>query len=716
MPRARALLAALLAAFSPLPAVAQQGPADTTRVRDTVYLTPIAVTATRSPKDVFLTPAPVGVFDRSDIRARAPNTLVDLFRGQAGLDVSGVGLSQVRPVIRGQRGQRILLLADGLRLNNSRRQQDFGEIPGLLDVSMIERVEVVRGPASVLYGSDAIGGVINVLTRTPELPGVHGSGGVRYSSADGQQRAYGAAGGRSGRWGVQLAAAVRGADDYDAPRGDYGNITLASDTRVRDTRGRDWSADAYVGYRLGEGREWFAHYQRYHADTSGFGYVDPAAYAPGDPTVRILYPWQVFSKLSTGLRAADLRLPFADRVEATVYRQENDRRLDFGIVIPTGPGSQIDIDQTNRTDLVTYGLRGELKKTIGARVALTYGVDYFHDRSNNSDSSTTTFVNMGPIPPSTDTVPQVPNATYRSTGVFAQTDWNVLPRLSLLFGARYQQVHAATRSTAGYATPAVRSTDQTVVGAAGAVVRVADAVSVVGTVGRAFRSPNLVERFFNGATPEGFGYQSPNPNLEAETSLNVDFGVRIRTARLYAEGFVFQNDIHDGIRIAPTGDSVQGLPEYRNVNVQKLRFRGIELSGQVRLDAAIMLGAGATWLDSKNVLDPSNPVGETYSSSYRGTIRYDHPGERLFAEYELRANGDRKDVLPSTNPVGATLPGFAIHTLRAGVVVVRNGLHTQRLGIGVTNLGNALYAEFTNVSFFRPEPGRSVFLTYDVTF
>jgi hypothetical protein len=66
--------------------------------------------------------------------------------------------------------------------------------------------------------------------------------------------------------------------------------------------------------------------------------------------------------------------------------------------------------------------------------------------------------------------------------------------------------------------------------------------------------------------------------------------------------------------------------------------------------------------------------------------------------------------------VGATLPGFMIHALRAGVLVVRNGLHTQRLGIGVTNLSNALYAEFTNVSFFRPEQGRSVFLTYDVTF
>lgn len=714
LPRLSSLVAAALVA--PALAAAQQGTPDSARVRDTVTLKPVVVTATRSAKEIFLAPAPVNVFDQSDIRARAPNTLTDLFRGQTGLDVTGVGLSQVRPVIRGQLGQRILILADGERLNNSRRQQDFGEIPGLLDVSTIDRVEVVRGPASVLYGSDAIGGVINVITRSPNQPGWHGDAGARYSSADAQGRLYASAAGRSGRWGYLLGGAVRRADDYKGPGGDYGNITLAGATPVRDTRGRDWSANAYLGYHLGQGREVFARYERYRADTAGFGYVDPAAYSPGDPTIRILYPWQVFSKLSAGIRAGSLALPFADRAEATVYRQENDRSLSFGITIPTGPGSMIDIAQANRTDLVTYGFRGELTKLLAHQVAFTYGLDYFHDRSTNSDSSTTIFVNMGPIPPSTSSVPQVPNATYRSTGVFAQTDWQVAPRLSLLLGARYQHVNAATRATLNYTGPMQNSTDHTVVGAASAVVRVADAVSLVGTVGRAFRSPNLVERFFNGPTPEGFGYQSPNASLKPETSLNLDLGVRVRTARVNAEAFVFQNNIHDGIRIAPTGDSVQGLAEYQNVNLEKLRFRGVELNGQLALRAGFSVGTGATWVDTKNVLDPASPVGNSYSSSYRGTFRYDHPSDRVYVEYELRGNGRRTDVLPGTNPVGASLPAFLVHSVRAGIVVARNGDRVQRLGLGVTNLTNALYAEFSNVSFFRPEPGRSLLLTYGFTF
>jgi hemoglobin/transferrin/lactoferrin receptor protein len=714
MPRSRSILSSLVLLASPLAAQARP---DTAGARDTVYLTPIAVTATRSPKDVFLTPVPVSVLDRADIRARAPNSVGDLFRGQAGLDVSGVGLSQVRPIIRGQRGQRILLLADGQRLNNSRRQQDFGEIPALVDVAGVERVEIVRGPASVLYGSDAIGGVVNVITHSPETPGLHGSGGLRYSAADDQERAYASAGGRFGRWAVQAGAALRGSRDYDAPAGSFGNITLADPTRVNDTGGSDWSMNAYLGYRLSENHELFARLDRYDADTAGFGYVDPAAYSPGDPRIRITYPEQTFTKVGFGYRAAALGSVLADRLEVLAYVQSNNRRLDLDVRIPTGPpGAGIEIDQRNWTDLRTVGARIEAKKLATPALALTYGVDAFRDRSQNTDSSATRFVNMGPIPESVDTTPTVPNATYTSAGAFAQGDLAVAPRFSLILGARYQYVQAATEPTPNVSAPPTTSTDQAVVGAASGVYRLSESVSLIGTVGRAFRSPNLVERFFNGVTPEGIAYQSPNPDLKPETSLNVDLGLRVRHGRVYAEGFVFQNDIRDGIRIAATGDTVNGLPEYQNTNVDHLRFRGVELSGRVRGPAGLSVTGMFTHLDSEDVLDPSNPVGETFSTSYRAALRYDEARDRFFVEYELRGNGDRKDVLPGSNPVGSTLPSFLVHNARAGVTVLRRGLHTQRIGVAVLNIGDELYAEFTNVSFFRPETGRSLLVTYDVTF
>jgi len=475
--------------------------------------------------------------------------------------------------------------------------------------------------------------------------------------------------------------------------------------------------DAYLGYRVAENHEVFARLDRYDADTAGFGYVDPAAYSPGDPTIRITYPAQTFTKLGFGYRGSGLGSVLADRLEVLGYVQNNERRLNLDVFIPVGPpGGGIDIDQRNWTDLRTLGARVEAKKLASAALALTYGVDVFRDRSENTDSNTTRFVNLGPIPPETDMVPTVPNATYTSAGVFAQGDLAVAPRFSVILGARYQYVRAATEPTPNVTAPTATSIDRTLVGAASGVYRASESVSLVGTVGRAFRSPNLVERFFDGFTPEGAAYQSPNPNLRAETSLNVDLGVRVRTARVYAEGFIFQNDIRDGIRIAATGDSVNGMPEYQNTNVDELRFRGVELSSRVRGPAGLSLAATFTHLDSEDVLDSNNPVGETFSTSYRAALRYDDPGDRFFAEYELRGNGDRKDVLPGTNPVGATLPGFVVHNARAGVTVFRRGLHTQRVGVAVLNFTDVLYAEFTNVSFFRPETGRSLLVTYDVTF
>ena len=143
-----------------------------------VIMQPIAVTATRNPKELFVIAAPVSVLDTVALRTIAPNTASDILKGLPGIDVNGVGTNQTRPTIRGQRGQRILLLEDGLRLNNARRQQDFGELPAIVDVNNVSQVEVVRGPASVLYGTDAIGGVVNLRTSdVPSLSAGDGYGG-----------------------------------------------------------------------------------------------------------------------------------------------------------------------------------------------------------------------------------------------------------------------------------------------------------------------------------------------------------------------------------------------------------------------------------------------------------------------------------------------------------------------------------------------------------
>lgn len=697
---------------------------DTTASGKVHRLTPVTVTATRTIKTLFEAPQPVSVIGEMRIREFNPNTVTDLFRAQPGLDVTGVGTNQARPSIRGQRGQRILLLEDGMRLSNSRRQQDFGELPALVDVSSVQRVEVVRGPASVLYGSDAIGGVVNMITRTPEEPGLHGTAGYRYSSADKQSKGVVSLYGRYGQLSFLGGGSYRSTSAYDAPSGTYGEITLADRTSVNDTYVEDYSVDLYLGYDVAPEQRVFAKYERYSADTSGFGWVDPELYDPGSASIEIRYPFQHFDKFTLGYRGNGLGTALADRIDFAGYYQANERELTNDIFIPFGPGMGLDISSLNYTDIRTVGLRIEASKFAWNTVAFTYGADFFQDDTENTDFSVSDFVGMGPPAPDTSDVANVPNASYRNIGAFLQGDIGITSQLTLILGARYQNVNAKTKETPGY-DELWSNSYNSFVGAANAIFQVNDNVSLIGTVGRAFRAPNIIESFFDGPTPEGLGYQSRNDSLKPEQSLNLDFGVRYRDRLFYVEGFVFRNQITDGIRIQETGDSVGPFFEVKNVNVDKLRYVGVELAGDVSLPVGISVGANYTYFDTKDVNDPQNPVGDSYSSKVAGNVRYTHPSDRFWVEYEIRRNGDRKDAFCSTdNPeecasvpaVGLVLPAFTVHNARAGVMLFQRGLHRHRIGLAVTNIGDALYAEFSNASFFRPEARRGVTLTYDLSF
>src|SRR5262245_56107880 len=364
-------------------------------------LAAVTVTATRSQRSTFDTPQAITVLDSSALRAKLPHSAVDLFRDIAGLDASGVGPSQRRPEIRGMRGQRILLLEDGLRLNNSRRQQDFGELPAVAGISDLDRVEVVRGPSSVLYGTDAIGGVVNIISPSaPTTPSgeIHGDVMYRYGSAGTASTPNASLSARFGNLGLRASAAYRDANAYRAASGSFGNITLSDRETVFDSGIRDQSYSLMLGYDLQNRGEIFSRAEWYSAGQAGFGFVDPAKLGQGQPKVQILYPDQDYSRYTLGYRANALSSVFATRAAVTTYVQSHARHLNNYVLVPAGPGATIDSKSYNFTDLATVGGRIELARPITSRAVLTYGVDAFRDRSNNTDSSRTIMTGFGPTP------------------------------------------------------------------------------------------------------------------------------------------------------------------------------------------------------------------------------------------------------------------------------------------------------------------------------
>lgn len=697
---------------------------DSTGARKSTSLGAVTVTATRRATDVQAVPTPVSVLDSAMLRERQPNTAADLLRELPGVDVIGTGTNQARPSIRGQRGQRILLLQDGLRLNNARRQQDFGEIPGIVDVATIQRVEVVRGPASVLYGTDAIGGVMNIITKVPSFaanaPKAGGSLGYRYGSAGELTRGEASLSARAGNFVVLATGAKRDAGNYDAPSGRYGNVHFSDAVTLNNAGVNDKNASVYLGWRYKTGTGAFVRAETYDARNAGFGYIDPALLGGSQTKIQITYPTQSFTKWSTGFSTGVLTgAKVLDKADFVAYRQVNGRDLAQSIFAPFGapyPATAgVDIQTRNHTDLTTSGFRAEATK-IFSRDIIVYGVDYFHDDAVGRDSSQTTVYGFGPPRPKSKNTPSLPAATLSSTGVFLQNDLRLHDRLSLIVGGRWQRVSSDARPTAGLTTIPPGDVQSTGVFATNALFKVTSNLNLVASVGRGFRAPNLVERYFNGPTPEGSAYQSATPDLLPERSLNTDLGLKYRTDRMAVEAFVYRNDIRDAVRIAPTGAKINNLPEYKNVNIGKLRSNGYEATATYLLSRGFMVSANYSKVESSNLLDPSSPVGGTYSNKLVGALGWRPANGRGWVEYTLRRNGEQKDIVAGSSPVGDVLPAFVVHGLRGGTHLFTVGGVRQDLDLQVNNLGNALYAESANAGFFRPEPGRHVVIAIRTSF
>ncbi|MBK8058789.1 MAG: TonB-dependent receptor plug domain-containing protein [Gemmatimonadetes bacterium] len=536
-PSIRLLAVALvLAPAVSSPALAQERKADSTRTLRTV-----TVTATRAPTDVRQVPAPVTVYDSASIREKSPNSAADLLREAPGVDVVGTGPNQGRPSIRGQRGQRILLLQDGLRLNNNRRQQDFGELPALVDVDQIERVEVVRGPSSVLYGSDAIGGVINLITRTPRADGttrVRGNLGYRYSGAGEQQRGDGSLTVTRGAFAFTGSGSLRNAGNYEVPGGSFGNLTLPDGIKLDDSGVRDRSLNLYASWR-GQGRSnaWIRH-DRYVARDAGFGFVEPRILGDTSTRIKLTYPWQAVQKTSTGINLSSLGLPFADRVDLSLYTQGNKRDFDsfVDVYVPTGPGRTAVINSRsfNTTDVGSSGLRLEAAKVL-SRVVFTYGLDAVRDDAVANDSGLLAHDGLwpqsdhqlqhAPFAPPTPTCATSASSS-RATGACTSAS-------PVITGVRYHDVHAETRQTAGLpdSVAGLKANNRTTVYAVNGIYRLTDHVSAVATYGRGLpRAEPHRALLLRGPSTDGTAIQA-NPGLDAETSTNVDVGLRVSVAR-----------------------------------------------------------------------------------------------------------------------------------------------------------------------------------------
>jgi len=470
----------------------------------------VTVTAARQERDTADVPLRTDAFGRDALLQKSPLSVGDALIQAPGVTPVGSGPMQVRPRLRGLDSTRVLVLVDGERLNNARTATDrSGTEVGLIDLNTVSGLEVASGAGSVLYGTDALSGTINILTHQPRfsdgLRFTYGLDGYLSSNENGRRGAV-TLGATGRRFAVQVTAGAEAYDDYRAgaagrdedtsPFYTSGQITnvdtiddnfgfhfntfpdpfnapYARTSAVIPTSGASGkSLNASGVFALTGTQTLQVKYIRREMDNVGFpDFEQPVFFS------RTTLPYNDLDRVSARYEARSLT-PWFTNLKVTGYFQDQRRllRTEFPVQFPVPSPAFFPIN-VYRLNLLTEteqhvqtpGLDLQATFAPARGHLLTAGMMLYTDRSQDSRTNTsqTTIIGnvaMGargpaanvfatpvvPGPASTTHPVRVPDSSFRDVGLFAQDEWAVAAALRLVAGVRVDGYRVSSRATPGY--------------------------------------------------------------------------------------------------------------------------------------------------------------------------------------------------------------------------------------------------------------------------
>lgn len=541
MLRVRPLYAALACMFAAAGASAQEAQS----------LPEVSVTAKGYQSDDAETPVSVGNVGRQQWLDRGAANVGAALRGLPGLSVTSDGAQGQNPVIRGLRRESIVLMVDGMRMNSA---QPAGAIASFMSLGLADRVEVVRGPASVLYGTGALGGAINVILPQARFePGLHVRAGAQFDSASSGLRGSAVANLSEGDHALMLGASAANLGDYRAPGGRVGLTGYDSDSLIGQYRFR---IDASQQLRLS---------LQQHVDRDVWY---PGSAKPGTPpalgTVTVHSPEQKRQLAEIGYRRTGLgEQPL--NFDARVYHQTVERQINAF-------ASALGRDQTDTH--VSFDTNGvDLKADWLAHRShlLSFGVNAWR-----MEASPERYLNNNP-PLFNNHLRNDPFADGRidAAGVWIQDDMR-FGSLALLAGLRHDVVRGEAASMSnGAVTSGLSRTDSANSGSLGAIWEVSPLLRPYANVSRAFRAGDMRERFE--ASPRGDGYfYVGNPQIRPEVATQFEVGLKGSTGNVHYTLSTYRTRITDYITGRVTGAVQSGLPVKQTENIGEAVLRGVE--------------------------------------------------------------------------------------------------------------------------------------------
>ena len=443
----------------------------------------------------------------ADLKANGSVTLSDGITNIAGVESISTGLSIGKPVIRGLSSNRVLVYTQGVRLEN----QQFGDEHGLgINDSGIESVEVIKGPASLLYGSDALGGVLYLNPEKFALANTS-QGDVSANYFSNTQGYNTGAGYKSS--GDRFKFLFRGSL---AEHSDY----KTKDYRVTNTRFREQDFKAGMGYQATQFKTEF----RYNVNNSKLGI--PEGLGEQSTNKKPLIPFQeianhVFSSKSNVFfnnSSLDVNLGY-------IY---NDRKE---FAEEAAPGEDLEAELHLKLKTFNYDVKYNLPK-LGEFETIV-GVQGMNQVNSN----------YGPEE-------LIPNATTNDVGVLAVTHIH-FQNVGVQIGARYDNRFININSGANKNFNSFN-------GAAGVKFNVSENVTARLNLATGFRAPNLAELTSDGVHEGTNRYEVGNIDLQNEKNFQTDLALEYKNEHI--EFFVngFYNKVNDYIFLSPNGNTIDG--------------------------------------------------------------------------------------------------------------------------------------------------------------
>lgn len=563
---------------------------------DVVELGQLTVTAARRNTLALDTPASLHVLSAEELRMRGQvRSTPEALQWVPGVLIQRTGHGQGSPYIRGFTGFRTLFLIDGVRLNNSVFRDGPNQYWNTVDPFSIGSLEIVKGPISVLYGSDAIGGTVNALTADPGALSdgpLRGSAQYRHSGGENSNllRVDGATF-LNDNLGLRVGATLK----------DFGDLRSAAGTQQRTGYAeRDIDLKAVWD---GPTAKWEALYQRVAIDDAWRTHRTIYAQSFAGTTIGNELRRSLNQRRELGY--VRYRRPQAGLLQDLSLTVSGHHQAEDRLRIRSDGRSDHQGVATDTTGLV---VEAAVEATPGR---WQFGLEHYADEVDsfrtdfNADGSVRAIRIQGPV---------ADDASYRHTGAFVQAQFDTGP-VSWTAGARHTRSRARARRVEDPATgglTALAGSWSDTVSSLRAVYRPAGARwSLFGGTAEGFRAPNLsdISRLDSARSDE---IEVPSPGLRPETFLSHELGFRLEQPRLHLQLAAFYTDIDDLIIRTPTGRQLDGDNEVVKVNSGEGYSRGLEFEGRFEARPGLDLFASYTWLQGEVLTYPTSaPVAVT---------------------------------------------------------------------------------------------------------